>query len=145
MPFKPCLLIPFYNHQTLIDQTLQGLADSGLPCLLINDGSDAECLPVLAEMAHKYPWLEVLHLAENQGKGGAVMHGFAIAERRGFSHALQIDADNQHNAEDLPKLLDAARQHSNALITGQPVYDQSVPKHVFTIFRMRVRNYSSYE
>ena len=128
MSFKPCLLIPFYNHHTLIDQTLQGLADSGLPCLLINDGSDAECLPVLTEMANKYPWLEVLHLAENQGKGGAVMHGFAIAERRGFSHALQIDADNQHNAADIPKLLEAARQHPNALITGQPIYDQSVPK-----------------
>lgn len=128
MSFKPCLLIPFYNHETLIHKTLQGVSGSGLHCILINDGSREECQPVLAEMAQKYSWLEVLNLAQNQGKGGAVMHGFAAAQQQCFTHALQIDADNQHNAEDIPKLLEAARENPSALITGQPIYDQNVPK-----------------
>ena len=50
------------------------------------------------------------------------------AARRGFSHALQIDADGQHAAADVPGFLDEARAHPDAVICGQPVFDDSVPK-----------------
>ncbi len=128
MALNICLLIPYYNHETLIGQTLAAVSDSALPCLLIDDGSRATSSAVLDELAQQYPWLKVHHLTENQGKGGAVMAGFHLAAEQGYSHVLQIDADNQHNAADIPKLLEAARQHPDALIAGQPIYDQSVPK-----------------
>lgn len=46
----------------------------------------------------------------------------------GFTHALQIDADGQHRAADVPKLLDIARRRPDALVSGQAVYDESVPR-----------------
>ncbi len=54
--------------------------------------------------------------------------GIKQADQLGFSHALQIDADGQHDLAALPKLLEASQAHPEALISGQPIYDDSVPK-----------------
>src|SRR5690606_10928118 len=42
--------------------------------------------------------------------------------------ALQIDADGQHDAEDIPRFLERSAAHPDALICGTPIYDASVPK-----------------
>ncbi|HEV2109907.1 MAG TPA: glycosyltransferase family 2 protein, partial [Gammaproteobacteria bacterium] len=49
------------------------------------------------------------------------------ARERGFSHALQIDADGQHETADVPAMLALAAQHPYRLISGVPQYDASVP------------------
>ncbi len=54
--------------------------------------------------------------------------GFRGAARRGFDHVLQIDADGQHDAADLPRFAALAEAHPDAVICGTPVYDESVPK-----------------
>ena len=46
----------------------------------------------------------------------------------GCSHALQIDADGQHDADDVPRFLAEAQAHPDAVVNGRPVYDESVPK-----------------
>ena len=38
---NPCLLIPIYNHKDTIGGVLDALAYLGLPCLVVDDGSDA--------------------------------------------------------------------------------------------------------
>ena len=43
-------------------------------------------------------------------------------------HALQIDADGQHDVADVPRFLAAARAAPEAMICGRPVYDDSVPR-----------------
>ena len=56
------------------------------------------------------------------------MSGIARAHRaRPQPRALQIDADDQHTAGDIPAFLDLARQHPTAIIAGQPIFDASVP------------------
>ncbi|MCU7375045.1 hypothetical protein PEC18_30565 [Paucibacter sp. O1-1] len=56
------------------------------------------------------------------------MSGLRQAYRDGFSHALQVDADGQHNLTDIPLMISTSEQHPAALISGQPQYDESVPK-----------------
>jgi hypothetical protein len=48
--------------------------------------------------------------------------------KAGFTHALQIDADGQHDASDVPKFVAAGRDHPRHVICGIPVYDASVPR-----------------
>ena len=43
---------------------------------------------------------------------------FKKALELGFSYAITIDADGQHYPEDIPKFLEANRQHPHALIIG---------------------------
>jgi glycosyltransferase involved in cell wall biosynthesis len=128
-PMKPCIIIPVYNHEHAIVQVIAHLKPHGIPCLLVNDGSSFTCTAVLEELAKQQAdWLTLINRAENGGKGAAVIDGFNEAIRRGYTHALQIDADGQHNTDDIPRFLDASRQHPNAMILGKPVFDDSVPK-----------------
>ncbi|EKB29784.1 glycosyltransferase family 2 protein [Aeromonas dhakensis] len=125
---NPCLLIPCYNHAGPLAAVLARLAEFELPCLLVDDGSEPVAAAALDVLAARYPWVSLLRHPHNQGKGGAVMTGLRRAHELGFSHALQVDADGQHDLTDLPALLAEARQHPAALVSGRPLYDDSVPK-----------------
>jgi glycosyltransferase involved in cell wall biosynthesis len=131
--FRPCLVIPFYNHAGSIVQVVRELAplaaEFELRCYLVNDGSSADCQPVLEQLARsESSWLQVIHNPINQGKGAAVMTGLEAGFRDGYTHAAQIDADGQHRVADVRTLLELARTHTRAMLTGYAVYDASVPK-----------------
>ncbi|HDX8645175.1 glycosyltransferase family 2 protein [Aeromonas dhakensis] len=123
-----CLLIPCYNHAGPLAAVLARLAEFKLPCLLVDDGSEPVAAAAIDALAAQHPWVSLLRHPHNQGKGGAVMTGLRRAHELGFSHALQVDADGQHDLADLPALLAEARQHPAALVSGRPLYDDSVPK-----------------
>ena len=126
---KLCIVIPVFNHQHAIATVIGRLKHYDLPCLLVDDGSDAACQHTLENIAQQESsWVQLQRLPQNQGKGGAVMAGLKWAHALGFSHALQIDADGQHNTQDVPRFIAAAQNSSQALIAGKPVYDASVPK-----------------
>jgi predicted LPLAT superfamily acyltransferase len=129
MSFAPCIVIPIYNHKDAIGSTVAHLVVHGLPLFVVDDGSDEATQQVLAALARRYEGqLTLLRLPVNGGKGAAVMAGLRAARAAGYTHALQIDADGQHDAADVPRFLDAARAEPGAVILGRPVYDESVPK-----------------
>jgi len=127
LAFKPCIMVPVYNHQQAAATTLAKLLKAQLPIILIDDGSDEACRIALERIAQSTPAIELLRLPVNRGKGGALKAGLHAAQERGFSHALQIDADGQHDTDDLTHFIDTARNNPEALICGHPVYDNSVP------------------
>ncbi|MBW8185683.1 glycosyltransferase family 2 protein [Shewanella nanhaiensis] len=122
------LVIPNYNHRVAIAQTLEALAHLNLPCYLVNDGSDDKTCHLLLELDAKYPWVTLIQHPFNRGKGAAVTTGLRAAYQDGFTHALQVDADGQHNLDDIPAMIAKSEQHPQALISGLPQYDESVPK-----------------
>ncbi|HUP91111.1 MAG TPA: glycosyltransferase family 2 protein [Solimonas sp.] len=127
--FKPCIVVPVYDHAGAIGQTVAGLRVHGLHCFLVDDGSHDACAAELRRIAAaEAAWVTLLTLSPNQGKGAAVMAGIAAAEAAGFSHAVQLDADGQHDAADIPALLALAQRAPAALVTGIPLYDASVPR-----------------
>lgn len=126
---KACVIVPVYNHEQAIPEVVARLKAHGLFCLLVNDGSSAACSNVLDAIAEREAgWLALINRPENGGKGAAVIDGFNEAIRLGFTHALQIDADGQHDIDDIPAFLAAGRRQPDAMILGRPVFDDSVPK-----------------
>lgn len=122
-------VVPVYNHGRAVGGVVRAIRAEGLPVLLVDDGSDASCAAVLDALTAADPQaVHLLRLAYNQGKGGAVMAGLRQAQALGWSHALQIDADGQHDATDIPKFAAAAQAHPQHFICGCPLYDSSVPK-----------------
>lgn len=128
MKVHVCLLIPIYNHGASIASTVQRLLPHGLPIVIVDDGSDEATQQVLRALANSHESVRLHRLPINQGKGAAVMQGMRLARDAGFTHALQIDADGQHDANDVPRFLAMAEKHPDAVICGQPIYDKSVPK-----------------
>lgn len=126
--FTPCAVIPVYNHPDTIGKTLVQVRSYELPVILVDDGCNNQCRQVLIDLAASDDKVYLVTLPENRGKGGAVKAGLQHAHELGFSHALQIDADGQHNAKDILRFIETAQTHRDALISGLPEYDQSVPK-----------------
>ncbi|HCT3172329.1 TPA: glycosyltransferase family 2 protein [Enterobacter asburiae] len=126
--FRPCVLIPCFNHGAMIASVLSRLAPFGLPCLVVDDGSEAITRQELERLAAEQPQMTLIRLAQNAGKGAAVIRGLEACACAGYTHAVQVDADGQHAIEDIPKLLALAEHHPDALISGQPIYDDSIPR-----------------
>ncbi|WP_339515926.1 glycosyltransferase family 2 protein [Pseudomonas sp. RL_15y_Pfl2_60] len=124
---NPCAVIPVFNHERALVHVVAALHKAKLPCILVNDASSPACTAVIEALATQADCYAV-HLLQNQGKGGAVMAGLREAQLLGFTHALQVDADGQHNLDDLDAFLACSRLHPQALVCGYPVYDASVPK-----------------
>ncbi len=125
---KPCLLIPIYDHKDQIRAVLDSLAKFGLDCIVIDDGSGIETRMVLDAAEKDYRWLEVYHRDFNGGRGAALVSGYRLATKRGFSHAIQLDADGQHDAKDVPRFIEAIATNPDALVLGAPIFDETVPK-----------------
>lgn len=122
-------VIPVYNHGEAVGAVLHDLRRHGLEVLLVDDGSEPGCAAVLDQLSAAEPdAVHLLRLAQNQGKGGAMMAGLRQAQALGWSHALQIDADGQHDARDVPRFIALAQQHPEHFVCGCPIYDESVPK-----------------
>ncbi|MEZ8968512.1 glycosyltransferase family 2 protein [Vibrio breoganii] len=125
--YLPCFLIPCYNHGSTIETVVTSLASFSLHIIVVDDGSDDETKQNLRKIS-KQQDITLVTLPVNTGKGGAVMAGIRTANELGYTHTVQIDADGQHDIEALPSLLASSRQKPENLISGKPIYDDSVPK-----------------
>jgi len=127
MSFNPCLIVPVYDPGPPLARTVAALVATGLPIYLADDGSAPDTRRELRRLASGQEQIRLLTLAPNQGKGAAVMVAMRRAGRDGFSHALQVDADGQHDPAAVPAFLALGRARPEAVIAGVPRYDESVP------------------
>ena len=145
---KACAIVPSHNHDRVIGAVIARLRAADLPVFVIDDGSAEPARSGLAALGDAAAGIVVHRLEPNQGKGAAVMEGFRLAAAAGFTHAVQVDADGQHDLEALPGMLDLAARRPAAAICGHPVFDGSVPLarrlgHGFSNFWIRLETLSS--
>lgn len=125
--FNPIAIIPHYNHSATVGKVVNALQQFDLPVLIVDDGSAA----VHQQQLQKLPQndrLIILFREQNGGKGAAVKTALKAAYERGFSHAVQVDADGQHQLADVGKMLAVAKQSPEAVICGKPIYSDDAPK-----------------
>lgn len=128
MPHNPCIVVPAYNHGRAARGTLARLAAFGLPIVLVDDGSGPADAADLRAASAENPLVRLIVHPVNRGKGAAVSTAFAAAWGEGFTHALQVDADGQHDLAVIPRFLEASQAAPEAIVCGYPIYDASVPK-----------------
>lgn len=104
------LVIPCFNHGGTAAAVARAALAHG-PVLLVDDGStDGSPDPP--------PGVHRLRLDTNRGKGAALRAGFRYARDAGFTHAITLDADGQHDPDDIPRFLEAAARQPDALLVG---------------------------
>lgn len=127
--FRPCAIVPTYRHADALGGVLTALAAKGLPVIVVDDGNDEETAKRIAAICSGIDGVALLRRASNGGKGAAVLDGLSSAASRGFTHAVQVDADGQHDIARVDDFLETARAHPDALVTGEPVYDRTIPRN----------------
>jgi glycosyltransferase involved in cell wall biosynthesis len=105
-------LIPAYNEQDHLGQIVAG-AGKYLPVLVVDDGSTDRTGSV-AEAGGAI----LVRQIPNQGKGAALRAGFRYAIEHDYSGVLTLDADGQHDPQEIPAFLAAYGQDQPDLIIG---------------------------
>ena len=124
-----CAVVPHFDHVDQFEALLPQLSSQGMPLVVVDDASPAEAyadLQVLLD-EHTVGTILVRH-TQNLGKGGAVMTGLKAALEAGYTHALQLDADGQHDVTDMGRFSAVAEEHPDCIICGQPEFDKSISK-----------------
>ena len=124
-PLSYGLLVPHFNHARQFLEFFPGLAATGLPIVIVDDGSDQENLSAIETLVSEKSGVYLFAHGKNRGKGAAVKTGFVHARSLGFSHIIQIDADGQHCVEDILVFIEHSRKRPHAIICGQPIFDES--------------------
>ncbi len=116
--YKPCVVVPVFNHHHKIRSVLDKIVSMGYMCFLVDDGSDEYCSQKLRSLAAENEKIDLIRLETNQGKGVAVCIGLGRAHNEGYTHAMQVDADGQHNLEDIKKFLEASELNPLNVVTA---------------------------
>ena len=126
---KACIVVPHYDHLEQFRRYLPRLAAAGLPLVVVDDASPPGVVENLAALLGSVGVeTSLVRHAENRGKGGAVTTGLRTALGKGYTHALQVDADGQHDCERIPAFLEAVGGRSDTIVCGEPVFDESQSK-----------------
>ena len=94
------VIIPAYNEQECILNTVAAIKAAGYDYVVINDGSQDTTLELCREHG-----INILDLPQNLGIGGAVQAGHKYAQRFGYDIDIQVDGDGQHDPSYIPELV----------------------------------------
>ncbi|MGH1428521.1 MAG: glycosyltransferase [Arenicella sp.] len=126
---KLCIVVPHFNHEAAFEAFLPTLASLKLPCIIVDDGSDESSLHhVKASLSDVDIESYFFEHGYNRGKGAAVATAATQARALGFTHMIQIDADGQHDVNDVEKFIALSRAYPEAIISGHPQFDETAPK-----------------
>ena len=112
------VVVPIYNEEEALPLLLPALVDycqnKKWTLVLVNDGSKDDTKSILKEYAH-IPGVDVFHHGVNHGYGGALKTGISKVST---AYTATMDADGQHNPENIEALLQLAINQQADLVVG---------------------------
>ena len=100
------VVVPAYNEELLIGETLYTIPDSVEKIYVVDDCSEDRTLSIIQEYAKKDRRIIPIHHEENMGVGSSIVSGYKAALADGMDIAAVMAGDNQMDPAFLPKLLD---------------------------------------
>jgi len=109
------VILPAFNEEASLAGVLRELREAipDADVLVVNDGSTD-----LTAAVARTERVQVASLPFNLGIGGAMQAGYVYALRHGYSIAVQVDADGQHDPREIEKLVTPIRRGDASLVIG---------------------------
>jgi len=113
-PPRIIIVIPVYNHAgTLRDVVTRSLKVHDR-VMVVDDGSSDRGVDTLEGLE-----VDIIRHSRNLGKGVAILSAAKKALRSGMTHMVTVDADGQHDPEDLRHFIPELEAHPDAIIVGK--------------------------
>lgn len=120
---RVAVLIPAHNEAKTIRTVAEGARAKSDWVVVIDDGSTDQTAESLDGLD-----VEVIRHTENRGKGIRLAEGLDHAAGKGADAVITMDADGQHDVEEIPRFIAAAESHPRDLILGDRTADmESMP------------------
>jgi glycosyltransferase involved in cell wall biosynthesis len=121
---KLAAVIPAYNEAATIADIARRAARHTELVVVVDDGSLDGTVAALASLP-----VTTLVNARNLGKGASLARGFDHALDRGADAVVTLDADGQHDPDDIPRLAAVARTHPRDVVVGARMRkDRAAPR-----------------
>lgn len=117
-------LIPAYNESERIAGVIDRVSRY-LPVLVVDDGSKDET----ASIAEKHG-ASVVRQVPNQGKGAALINGFKYAIQEGYGAVVTLDADGQHDPDEIPLFISEFKNGSDLVIGKRDFRKMPFPRNI---------------
>jgi glycosyltransferase involved in cell wall biosynthesis len=112
------VVVPIYNEAGSLSGVLKELVpfcrDHSWELILVDDGS-SDNTPAILEEYEGYPGIKIIRHKVNRGYGGALKTGILEADTQ---YLVTMDADGQHELDDLEKLLVFTLEKDADLVVG---------------------------
>jgi glycosyltransferase involved in cell wall biosynthesis len=114
-PSRVLTLVPAHNEAANLPIVIGDLRRHrpDLHILVVDDGSTDGTVALLKQL--QVAWL---HWPERRGVGSAIRAGLRYAETLGFDVVVRLDADGQHHALDIDRLLGPLQDESADVVVG---------------------------
>ena len=117
---KLIIQIPCYNEEKSLPVTLAALPRQiegfdTVEWLIINDGSTDKTV----EIARKLGVDHIVNFKKNMGLAKVFIAGLEACVKKGADVIVNTDADNQYNAEDIPKLIKPITDSKADIVIGE--------------------------
>ena len=105
------IVIGTYNEAENIPGLLTDIMKLGpnYEAIVVDDNSPDGTGKLVSGMAAKDPRIHLVHRESRLGYGSAYLEGFRAALGMGADYIVQMDADYSHNPQDIPRLVEAAK------------------------------------
>lgn len=118
-------LVPAYNARETVGPIVAGVKRHVAYVLVIDDGS----IDGTGDAAAAAGATVIRHLS-NRGKGEALKTGFRFLVSRGYDAVLTLDADGQHDPDDIPGLVSRFRDGQAGIVIGTRMGDRDkIPRY----------------
>lgn len=109
-----CALVAAYNEDRHVAEVVAGAARHVSAVVVVDDGSIDQTASRAAAAG-----ATVIRHDRNQGKGSAIRTGLAHVLAGPYSHVLLLDADLQHDPEEIPRLIQCAECGIGDFVVGE--------------------------
>jgi glycosyltransferase involved in cell wall biosynthesis len=108
-----CVVIPAFNASKTVGAVIHGALKYIQKVIVADDGSTDDTAAVASAAG-----AEVVSIGSNRGKGNALKTLFQHASNEGYAAVISMDADGQHDPEEMPKFLELYKQNPDCIIVG---------------------------
>lgn len=109
------VIVPAFNEEGAVGDVVRSVREHvpGVPVLVIDDCSADSTVAVARQAGAR-----ILALPHHLGLGGCVQAGYKLAHELGFQYVIRLDGDGQHDARDIPRILDRLKTAGCEMVIG---------------------------